>query len=67
MDCKRCGTAFETHDYFWCHQVCPSCLQPHFIEKDGRVTTYGFFDHTTQIKLRAQIAADGGRYIPRFK
>jgi hypothetical protein len=65
--CARCDTSFELHGYHWCHQVCPACIQPQWIGTDGTMRADGFFWPADRERLARQIAADGGRYIPRFK
>jgi hypothetical protein len=65
--CRSCGTTFELHSYHWCHQVCPSCLTPHWIDQDGTMRVDGVFDLATREHVRANIAGNGGRYVPTFE
>ena len=64
-----CGTAVRIHGYHWCAQVCPKCLANYFMSSGldmGLYLDHGFYPADTAARVRANIAANGGQYIPTF-
>ena len=65
-----CGTEIKIHQYHWCAQVCPKCLANYFTSGSDMglyLDTAGFYPPDTAARVRANIAANGGQYIPEFK
>lgn len=64
----ECGTDIVMHGYFWCPQVCPSCLAIYWAPNGvGQVILPDFsawFDDKESV--RANIASNGGQYVPTF-
>ena len=66
-----CGAEIKIHQYHWCAQVCPKCLANYFVGAGSDMGLYldyaGFYPADTAARVRANIAANGGQYIPEFK
>lgn len=65
-----CGTTVLMHGYHWCAQVCPKCLACYFVGTGldmGVYLDHGWFDAPTAARVRVNIAANGGQYVPEFK
>ncbi len=67
---EACGTEIRIHGYHWCAQVCPKCLANYWC---GSGTDFGlyadfgsFYPSDTAARIRANIASNGGQYIPTF-
>ena len=66
---EPCGTEIRIHGYHWCAQVCPKCLANYFCSADNNLyqDNAGYYPADTAARVRANIAANGGQYIPEFK
>ena len=68
---EPCGAEIVIHQYHWCAQVCPKCLANYFIGFGTDMSLYpdraGFYTPEIAARVRANIAANGGQYVPTFK
>ena len=66
-----CGTEIRIHGYHWCAQVCPKCLANYHVgfgtDYGLYLDTAGYYPDDTAARVRANITANGGQYIPEFK
>lgn len=67
----ECGAEIVMHGYWWCAQVCPSCLANYYTTRGlGPVCvgldTSGFYPADTAAHVRQTIAANNGQYVPQF-
>jgi hypothetical protein len=64
---EPCGAEIVMHGYHWCAQVCPRCLAIYHDTRGEIRTDFGaFWDATTRQAIVANIASNGGQYIPTF-
>jgi hypothetical protein len=67
---EPCGAEIVIHGYHWCAQVCPKCLTNYHIGYGTDMGLYqdfaGFYPADTAARVRAEIAANGGQYVPKF-
>lgn len=64
-----CGATIVMHGYHWCAQVCPKCLACYNVGYATDMGIYpdcGWFDAQTAVRVRENIARNGGQYIPEF-
>jgi len=67
--CTRCNHEIPLHGIHWVHEVCPNCTAMYFY---GSLSDYdlhpgpGFWPEPQKTQMKARMAAEGGRYIPRF-
>ena len=64
-----CGTEIRMHGFHWCAQVCPKCLANYFMSSGTDMGVYldhGFYPGDVAARVRANIAGNGGQYIPTF-
>jgi len=69
ITCPRCQTEVKLHGIHWVSEVCPKCLQSFrwgYGADYNLYTDCGFWHGEGERKIRAKIAADGGRYLPTF-
>jgi hypothetical protein len=62
-----CGAQVRMHGCWWCPQVCPACLAPYdhgFGADDGLYPHHGWYDSAAAGRIRANIEANGGQYVP---
>ncbi|MBA2951417.1 hypothetical protein [Streptomyces himalayensis] len=66
----ECGAEIVMHGFWWCAQVCPSCLANYFTSGASSqhmgLDTAGFYPADTAARVRETIAANGGQYVPQF-
>jgi hypothetical protein len=67
---EACGAEVKIHGYHWCAQVCPKCLANYHIGFGTDMGLYldyaGFYPADTAARVRANIAGNGGQYVPTF-
>lgn len=66
---EPCSTEIAMHKYWWCGQVCPKCLATYHTGygADERLRpSHGYYPPDTAERIRANIAANGGQYVPTF-
>ena len=67
---EPCGAEIVIHQYHWCAQVCPKCLANYFVGAGSDMGLYmdtaGYYPADTAAQVRANIAGNGGQYIPTF-
>ena len=67
---EPCGTTVPLHGLHWVHEVCPKCLACYaygFGADDGLYPDFGAaFDAATRARVVANVARNGGRYVPEF-
>jgi hypothetical protein len=65
-----CGATIRIHGYHWCAQVCPKCLANYWCGSGADYGIYpdfgSYYPADTAARVRANIAANGGQYIPTF-
>lgn len=67
--CHRCGAKVWLHGAHWVAEVCPNCLQTFRWGSGADYNIYpdcGYFTPEGQKRIRANIAKNGGRYVPEF-
>jgi hypothetical protein len=65
-----CGAEILIHGWWWCAQVCPVCLQNYHVGGTPMMLfedVAGYYPDDVAARVRAQIAENGGQYVPRFK
>lgn len=66
----ECGAEIVMHGYWWCAQVCPTCLADYHVSGASKqligLDTAGFYPADTAKRVRETIAANGGQYVPQF-
>lgn len=66
----ECGADVVMHGYWWCAQVCPTCLANYFTAGASKTVigldTAGFYPPDMAKRVREAIAANGGQYVPQF-
>jgi hypothetical protein len=72
---EPCGATIVMHGFHWCAQVCPSCLANYRVRAhayaepgpDVIVASFGgYYPPDTERSVRANIARNGGQYVPTF-
>lgn len=66
----ECGAEIVMHGFWWCAQVCPTCLANYFLGGASTslvgLDTAGFYPADTAAAVRKTIADNGGQYVPQF-
>lgn len=66
---EPCGTEILMHGMFWCGQVCPKCLTTYhkgWGASNNLYQDHGFYPADVKARIVANIAANGGQYVPTF-